>query len=458
MILTIGMIMKNEERFLRDCLTAIKPILDNVDSELIIHDTGSTDNSIAIAKEFTDNVFEIEWRDDFGWARQQGFERAKGEWFFVLACDEIFEDVQEIIDFFNSGEYKNYGNAAVKIKNVTYGKIEPTYLSKPNSMRLYKIVEGMKWKGKIHEQLLPYAEPTKMLNSVFLHYGYLNEVVVEKNKSDKYLSMMLKAHEENLLDYQVIYFLAQSHQRLPKVALQYAQKALKLSKQTELDENYPHSLTIYPQSVRLVAHMCTKLGEHQKAIECIQEYFDTVPKQKITDIAYVLKIEQSILYEQESNFVESNKAALLAYEYKKLSDNNQLPVALGIAVDQIEEYVFITQILKTFILANLFIDAIEWLQNLLTVEDCKVDKYECYSNFFDLIAVHNPILLGDLHLYFVNKYNPSDKEYNDITALILMKSDSSNQATKTNLANIILQKNNNESQFVMFQRIQLNID
>ncbi|MCL1986515.1 MAG: glycosyltransferase, partial [Firmicutes bacterium] len=64
MLLTIGMIMKNEERFLRDCLTAIKPILDNVDSELIIHDTGSTDNSIAIAKEFTDNVFEIEWRDD----------------------------------------------------------------------------------------------------------------------------------------------------------------------------------------------------------------------------------------------------------------------------------------------------------------------------------------------------------------------------------------------------------
>lgn len=36
MVLSIGMIVKNEEKYLEKCLTALKPILENVDSELII--------------------------------------------------------------------------------------------------------------------------------------------------------------------------------------------------------------------------------------------------------------------------------------------------------------------------------------------------------------------------------------------------------------------------------------
>ena len=40
MILSIGMIVKNEEKYLRRCLSALKPLLDAIDSELIIADTG----------------------------------------------------------------------------------------------------------------------------------------------------------------------------------------------------------------------------------------------------------------------------------------------------------------------------------------------------------------------------------------------------------------------------------
>ena len=54
MKLTIGMIVKNEEKWLDKCLSAIKPILDNVDSELIITDTGSTDRTVEIAKKYSD--------------------------------------------------------------------------------------------------------------------------------------------------------------------------------------------------------------------------------------------------------------------------------------------------------------------------------------------------------------------------------------------------------------------
>ena len=47
------MIVKNEEKYLERCLTALKPILDNVDSELIIADTGSADRTVEIAKKFS---------------------------------------------------------------------------------------------------------------------------------------------------------------------------------------------------------------------------------------------------------------------------------------------------------------------------------------------------------------------------------------------------------------------
>ena len=90
MILTIGMIVKNEEKYLERCLSAIKPILDSVDSELIITDTGSSDSTPEIAGRFTDKVLHYEWTDDFSAARNTAFDIARGEWFMFLDADEIF--------------------------------------------------------------------------------------------------------------------------------------------------------------------------------------------------------------------------------------------------------------------------------------------------------------------------------------------------------------------------------
>ncbi|MDR0222659.1 MAG: glycosyltransferase, partial [Oscillospiraceae bacterium] len=60
-VLSVGMIVKNEEKYLEKCLSALKPLLDAVSSELIIVDTGSTDKTVEIAGRFTDKVYRFNW-------------------------------------------------------------------------------------------------------------------------------------------------------------------------------------------------------------------------------------------------------------------------------------------------------------------------------------------------------------------------------------------------------------
>ena len=70
--LSICLIVKDEEEVLSRCLDSIKGIAD----EIIIFDTGSVDQTPAIAKKYTDNVYLFMWCDDFSAARNFSFSKA----------------------------------------------------------------------------------------------------------------------------------------------------------------------------------------------------------------------------------------------------------------------------------------------------------------------------------------------------------------------------------------------
>ena len=180
MKLSIGMIVKNEEKYLEQCLTGIKQILDNVDSELIIADTGSTDRTVEIAKKFTDNVFHFEWINDFAAARNSTLEKAKGEWYMFVDGDEVFQNCDHIIKFFNSGEYKKYNSASFNIRN--YLNIKLDDYADFNGPRLTKILPHTRFLGEIHEFINTYGAPFKRLTDTADHYGYVFD---EENDSDE---------------------------------------------------------------------------------------------------------------------------------------------------------------------------------------------------------------------------------------------------------------------------------
>ena len=82
---SLCLIAKNEMKHLARCLNSAKPIVD----EIIVVDTGSTDETKDIARVFGARVYDFEWTDDFSKARNFALSKASGDWILVLDADEV---------------------------------------------------------------------------------------------------------------------------------------------------------------------------------------------------------------------------------------------------------------------------------------------------------------------------------------------------------------------------------
>lgn len=275
MLLSIGMIVKNEEKFLERCLTALQPILDNIDSELIIADTGSTDNTVEIAKKFTDNVFYFEWINDFAAARNSTFERAKGEWYMFVDADEILQSCDELIEFFKSGEYKDYNAGTFIIRNYDrYDKDSP--YNDGYGFRMIKNESGNHFIGAVHEKFNIEDKRIycKMFKFIADHYGYAFKE--DKELSERKTERNLKLLEETEKK--------EPFEKHPLIYTQFAdcyinkddEKALEyLYKGMELLRNKTYSNAIINHYCKIV-QILYKIGKYDEAITWCDEYFSPV--------------------------------------------------------------------------------------------------------------------------------------------------------------------------------------
>ena len=87
--ISAAMIVKNEEAILKRCLDSLSGIYD----ELVIVDTGSTDNTRNIALKYTDRVYDFEWCDDFSAARNYAFSKCNMDYVYTADADEVLDDV-----------------------------------------------------------------------------------------------------------------------------------------------------------------------------------------------------------------------------------------------------------------------------------------------------------------------------------------------------------------------------
>ncbi|THE09243.1 glycosyltransferase [Bacillus timonensis] len=155
--ISLCMIVKNEEEVLARCLETVKDIVD----EINIVDTGSTDRTVEIAKQYTDRVFFFEWIGNFAAARNESFKYATKEYILYLDADDVlleedrkkFKELKETLDQSVDSVSMYYDAGTDEFGNVTL---------RYRRNRLVKREKNFVWKGDCHQYLEVYG---KIINS-----------------------------------------------------------------------------------------------------------------------------------------------------------------------------------------------------------------------------------------------------------------------------------------------------
>ena len=180
-LLSACLIVKDEEKSLPDCLACLDRLVD----EVIVYDTGSTDTTVELARQAGARVIEGYWDDDFGRARNASLEHCRGEWILWIDADERFvcPDAQELRGAL--AQLKGVDAFFVEISN--FGGDGSSVAMAHRAFRLFRKAT-CKWYGTLHEQVdlrpgLQREVFAKHLNGAHIdHYGYLDEVVNERDK------------------------------------------------------------------------------------------------------------------------------------------------------------------------------------------------------------------------------------------------------------------------------------
>ncbi|EFM09178.1 glycosyl transferase family 2 [Paenibacillus curdlanolyticus YK9] len=194
-LISLCMIVKNEAACIARCLRSAIGTAD----EFIVVDTGSTDETIAIARSFGAKIIEAEWRGDFAAARNVGLEQATGEWILFLDADEELSAgaAQELRTLVQS---QASPGILLPIWNLL-GEEEETATINP-VLRLFRNDPRHRFEGRIHEQIaasILRAAPDAQLRlgeTVIRHYGYRPSTVAEKDKIERNTRLLLQAIEE----------------------------------------------------------------------------------------------------------------------------------------------------------------------------------------------------------------------------------------------------------------------
>ncbi len=253
------MIVKNEEKWLEQCLNSIKNLAD----EIVIVDTGSFDKTKEIARKFTDKVFDFEWIWDFSVARNFAIAKTSSDWILSLDADESISEkdlkkIREMIKIDEANAYhliwRDYNNDVGIVgwkssKEDIYpeSKIANGYIEN-YVLRLFQNSKGYEFEGKIHETLQNSIE--KRGGKIFLsdvvihHYGNLkekNEILKKKEVYSKMLRDRVVSQESKEKEqYYILFELAR--ELVTKKDLQEAKKALEDS--IKLNPGYSKTLAL----------------------------------------------------------------------------------------------------------------------------------------------------------------------------------------------------------------------
>ncbi|HEY6360091.1 MAG TPA: glycosyltransferase, partial [Vicinamibacterales bacterium] len=244
MTLSVCLITKNEEAHLRRCLESVRGLWD----DLVIADTGSTDATVEIARDFGARIFHVAWQDDFSAARNFCISHATGDWILSLDADESIavRDHAAIRSFVSRDDVdavlaaqRHYLTSTVIGWQAGSGGYDegapyPGFLD-VECRRLFRNRPWLRFHKRVHEEVLS-ADPAQPLRQVhgqwvIHHFGKVSDEAVLRAKAEAYIRIGAKKIEEQPDDPQAHYEQGLAYGELGRSdeALPYFERALALS-------------------------------------------------------------------------------------------------------------------------------------------------------------------------------------------------------------------------------------
>lgn len=184
MKLSACVITKNEEKNIKIWLQSIQQIVH----EMIVIDTGSTDQTVELAQKAGAQVYAYSWKNDFADAKNFALSKAKGDWILFLDADEYFSEktIQNVPVYLQ----KIHNNFQIDAVNCPLIDIDADdndrYMGTSRTVRIFRRNKKLQYEGRIHETLIHQGGILRLIeeNSAIeiYHTGYSSSIIQDKLK------------------------------------------------------------------------------------------------------------------------------------------------------------------------------------------------------------------------------------------------------------------------------------
>lgn len=209
--LSACLIVKNEKDHIRDVLSSLAGV-----DEIIVVDTGSQDNTVELAREFTPDVFtDYQWNDDFAEARNHALNKCTGDWVISIDADEILEP---------GGVAKIRALLENARPDQLHFSVDMTAKFTGNKHNLPRIIRNdgqVRWVGAAHETLYPVQ---RNLTDIVIEYGSSTAHALDPDRMLRILAKVcdsLEATPRDLYYYAREYYYRQDYVNAMRIWEEY---------------------------------------------------------------------------------------------------------------------------------------------------------------------------------------------------------------------------------------------
>lgn len=266
---SLCMIVKNEEKFLPQCLESVRELVD----EMIIVDTGSTDKTVAIAKSHGAKVHFFKWVNDFAAARNESLRHATGDWIFSMDADERINPGPNGDCLRDLASVSGIDAYLVPIKSHKQNEREHGF---HYAVRFFKNHPDVCYEGEVHESVNPFLEKkgATIVPAPFLieHFGYAIDSTQMEQKLQRNISLLRKTLERTPRNAFAQYYLGMS-----LLVMQREEEGLDAFQKALRGEGLTKNIEALTLNAICFIHLARK--DYEKVIETARKSLYAIPNQ-----------------------------------------------------------------------------------------------------------------------------------------------------------------------------------